>query len=133
MSGEAFDDGFFAESIARGDSTLARRKRADCAWLLKSGFELVGTVPELTIVPAGTDLDSGLKTRVRVALAAWFPFAVEVGWFATATDFTWATAVIPRQALRTMAAKTRVFMVVLTLSQGSERWRFGWGIQLPRR
>jgi hypothetical protein len=39
--------------------------------------------------------------------------------FAAATDFTWADVVIARQALRTMAAKMGLFMVVLTLSQRS--------------
>ena len=34
---------------------------------------------------------------------------------AAATDFTWPDAVITREALRTRAAKTRLFIVVLTL------------------
>jgi hypothetical protein len=39
--------------------------------------------------------------------------------FAAATDFTWpdAGAGTTREALRTIAAKTRFFMVVLTLSK----------------
>jgi hypothetical protein len=35
---------------------------------------------------------------------------------AAATDFTWADAVIAREALRTRAAKTGLLIVVLTLS-----------------
>jgi hypothetical protein len=42
---------------------------------------------------------------------------LDVGWFAAATDFTWPDAVAAREALRTKAAKTTFFMVVLTLSK----------------
>jgi hypothetical protein len=40
---------------------------------------------------------------------------LELGWLlAAATDFTWADAVITREALRTKAAKMGLLIVVLT-------------------